>query len=194
MNIYSLIGISIFLFTYFPLFAQQENTKMDTCDEWLKKIDPSIRETALTEKNIDSLKLDKKITIRIREPQKGFLQDNLHTDEQIVEAIECFLTCKGNKKKSSVSGATNMYVSQIFPKASVELAALFYISYLYTANYTFADGIALWSKEGGINPPRAIEIAYDSYKKWFKKVQEIGLSAARKMELNPLEGTGLSWY
>jgi len=142
-----------------------------TCEEWIKQVDESSGATTRHTINFDT-------TI---------------SEKQFNAAVECLLKCKGNKNPARFSGATSVYVSQILPTASVEIAALYYISVLFLKNWQHGDGIAIWN-ERGINPSGAMEIAYLSYEKWFKQVKEIGLSNARKINLNPLEGTDLSWY
>ena len=49
----------------------------------------------------------------------------------MVQAIDCLLRLEGNKRKAEFTGATNPYTSQIFEAATVEVAALFYISHLF---------------------------------------------------------------
>ena len=101
---------------------------------------------------------------------------------------------RGDKRVAGFGGATRFEVSQIFPPASVDLAALFYISYLFSGRWDHADGVALWNAHGEINPPGSIEIAYKGYQKWYKRVRLVGVAAAREKHLNPLDGTDLSWY
>jgi hypothetical protein len=82
----------------------------------------------------------------------------------------------------------------MLPQATVELASLYYVSYLFTGNYQHGDGIALWDRKGVINPPGGVDTAYASYRAWFKKVKSVELAEARKQHLDPLEGTNLYWY
>jgi len=43
-------------------------------------------------------------------------------------------------------------------------------------------------------PPGAVNAAYGAYAEWFKRVKSIGLAEARVEHLDPLAGTGVSWY
>ncbi len=139
------------------------------CRQWDQRVDPTLGKTGV--------ELDRTIS-----------------DKEFVEAVACLLKHKGDHRLARFGGATNPGVSQILPGATIELAALYYISYIFTGNWHHADGVALWNEDGVINPPGAIERAYSSYAKWFKVVQSLGLSAARKKHLDPLEGTKLRWY
>jgi hypothetical protein len=116
------------------------------------------------------------------------------SDEEVLLAMDCLLRNQGNRGNAVISGVTRLSVSQILPRATVDLASLYYVSYLFTGNYQHGDGIALWNRKGGINPPGGVETAYASYRAWFKKVKSVGLAEARKQHLDPLEGTGLYWY
>lgn len=190
--------IALFIFSIllcYPVMAQVKNEFSSECDEWISKVDPDITTIEKSSKEDYTSTLDKENTyVIIPDRTEGFLPDTTYTIDQVTTAIECLLGCKGNKNPAKISGVTHAYVSEILPSATVELAALFYISYLYKANYTHADGIALKDKDGNINPPGSLEKAYASYEKWFKEVKEVGLQKAREMELDPLEGSGLIWY
>lgn len=111
-----------------------------------------------------------------------------------MEGMSCLLQCRGITREAGISGATHYEVSAGLPRATVELAALYYISFLFTGQRTHADGVALWNSDGVINPPGSIDTAYEAYERWFRRVQELGLATAREQGLNPLEGTGLAWY
>jgi hypothetical protein len=117
------------------------------------------------------------------------------TDPRIIlDGIDCLLQMESNRNPAKFSGATNPYVSQIFQPATVEVAALYYISYLYYQKWDHADAIALRSENGEINSPKAIQRAYKSYRKWFEEVRKIGLAKAREMKLDPLKDAKVRWY
>jgi len=127
--------------------------------------------------------------------QDGTLHvDPMPSDHEIIEAIGCLLQLEGDKRPARFGGVTRPEVSQILPTTTIELAALYYISYLYDGHWQHADGVALWNRKGVINPPGSVETAYVAYRKWFEKVKKIGLEAVRKENLEPLKGTGLYWY
>jgi hypothetical protein len=115
--------------------------------------------------------------------------------ENIMKGIECLLTLEGNKKKARFGGATHDYVSQIFPPAPVEVAALYYISYLFYQNWDHADGIALVGRKNSrFNSPENVRKAYRYYRAWFRQVQHIGLANARARKLEPLKNKDVRWY
>ena len=108
--------------------------------------------------------------------------------------IECLLKMEGNKNRARFSGAVKDYVSQLFENTPADVAALFYISYLYHQKWDHADAVALRGSDGSVNTPKVVQDAYRSYKKWFAEVKRIGLSKAREMKLDPLKHTKVTWY
>lgn len=116
------------------------------------------------------------------------------SDREVLEAIGCLLQLQGDKRPARFGGATRADVSQILPSSTIELAALYYISYLYNGHWQHADGVALWDRKGTINPPGSIKTAYAAYRKWFQKVKAIGIVSARARHMEPLAGTNLKWY
>jgi hypothetical protein len=135
------------------------------CEKWIGLVDPELKG-------------------RARKPA---------TDKEVMQAIQCLLTCRGNMKIAGFGGATRSEVSQSFPPATVELAALFYISYLFEGRWDHADGVALCD-ENSINPEGAISAAYGGYLKWFAQIRKLGIAEARRRHLSPLSGTGFQWY
>jgi hypothetical protein len=116
-------------------------------------------------------------------------------DDSIVEAIHCLLELKGNKENSVFpSASTSLKVSGTFPSPSVEVAALYYISYMYYQKWDHSYAIVLVDKSGQYNTSESIEAAYKAYQSWFEKVKEIGLQKAREQKLDPLAGSGVRWY
>jgi len=93
-------------------------------------------------------------------------------------------------------------VNQLFAEAPVNLAALYYISYLYTGNMEHSLAIALTGPDAEdktihwkyATTQSSIHTAYQAYRLWFAKVKEVGLNQARASKLAPLSGTGLAWY
>jgi hypothetical protein len=113
----------------------------------------------------------------------------------IMQATECLLKLEGNKKKARFSGATNPYVSQLFKPATVEVAVLFCVSYLFYQKWDHADAIALVGDDNQkISAPKTVQDAYKYYRRWFKQVQAIGIVKAREMKVEPLKGKDVRWY
>jgi hypothetical protein len=116
------------------------------------------------------------------------------SDKEVLQAIDCLLRHKGDQRPARFGGATRLDTSQLLPSATVELASLYYISYVFTKHWKHGDGVALWNKEGVINPPGSIDAAYVAYTKWFARVRSLGITAARRKKLDPLQGSRLKWY
>lgn len=117
------------------------------------------------------------------------------SEEEVLHAIRCLLTLEGNRSPARFSGATNSSISQVFDEhATVEVAALFYISFLFYGEWDHADAVALEDGDGRINSPEAISEAYKKYRDWFHQVESVGLDRARKSKLDPLRGSSIRWY
>lgn len=120
-------------------------------------------------------------------------KDNL-TDEETLAIMECLLNQKGNKT-TYIGVVLRNNVSDTFASSPVEVVALFYISYLFYGNNNFANAMVLtydYDLENP-NPQKAIKIAHNSYRKWFKKIKKVGLKKARELKLDPLSKTKVSW-
>ncbi|MFV0388155.1 MAG: hypothetical protein ACK5NT_05315 [Pyrinomonadaceae bacterium] len=112
----------------------------------------------------------------------------------ILNAIECLLKLEGNRNEAKFTGATNFEVSQTFEPATVEVASLYYISYLYYRTWSHADAIALVDKDGNSNTNEAIQKAYKSYRKWYEDIKKVGLQKAKEQNLDPLADSDIRWY
>jgi hypothetical protein len=149
----------------FPCLAQ------DHCRYWQSKVDS---------------------TIKMQYPQ--FVPSQL-SEEETLEAMECLLALEGQKGPASIGGVTRPDVSQILPPVSIEIGALFYISYLYTGKWDgFASGITLVDKGGKWNRPEAVAKAFHYYREWFSQVKSLGLAAVKEKRLSPLDGRDVRWY
>ena len=167
---FATLGLAVALLAAAPNARGQEAQVAKVgCEKWTIRVDPSLGDASVELASVPP-------------------------DQDVIEAIGCLLRCRGDSKPARFGGATSPTVSQILPSSTIELAALYYISYLYDKNWHHADGVALWNRKGRINPPGSIEAAYAAYETWFKKVKAMGLSAARARHLEPLAGTGLRWY
>ena len=143
----------------------------EKCKYWQGQVDPSIK--------------------LLRDPTEV---SNPNEDNPL-EAIECLLKLKGRSSPSTFSSATVGYdLSQRFPPPTIEVAALYYASYLYHQNWHHAKAIILMDKEGKKNTKKSIQIAYERYQSWFEKVKGIGLEKAREQRLDPLNGMEVCWY
>lgn len=126
-------------------------------------------------------------------PSSTPLFNDLRSDE-LYDAIQCLLNLQGNREASRITGATRPDISQTLKRPTIEVAALYVISFLYYQKWDHASGALLVDKFGKWNSDDAIQAAFRSYKKWFGKLREIGIEEARKQKLDPLSGTELRWY
>lgn len=126
------------------------------------------------------------------------VEANFHLDEKsptnVLQGIRCLLQLKGRKAEGKFSGVTHTRVSQIFPKASVEVCALYYASFLFTQDWEHANAVALGFDDEPPNSRKAIDSAFKSYRKWLIRIEKVGLDEARRNKLDPLDGSKVSWY
>ncbi len=123
-------------------------------------------------------------------------------DVEKLEAMQCLLGAENDSRPAAFSGAVRLDVSQTFAPVQVNLAALYAISYIYTGHYDHAAAVALRgdnasstdSRGNYVTKARAVRRAYAAYRGWFEKVRQQGLANARNAGLQPLQGSGLSWY
>jgi hypothetical protein len=84
----------------------------------------------------------------------------------------------------------------------VNLAALWTISYIYTGDFNHSLAVALVgddaasSDSNGIYVTKQVAVhrAFRAYRVWFEMVKKTALSKALAGNVDPLQGTGLSWY
>jgi hypothetical protein len=144
-----------------------ETTFADNCMYWKAQVDPAV--------DVD-FELDES------------------NPAEVLKGIECLMKLEGKKSQGLFGGATGDNVSQLIPPASVEVCALYYVSYLFFEDWKHANGVALISADGRFNTGDATKKAFHSYRAWFKMVKKLGLSKARKLRLDPLANTNVRWY
>ena len=110
-----------------------------------------------------------------------------------LKAAKCLLSLKGNAGPAKFQGATRPNVSQTFGPARVDVAALYYLSYLFIGRFDHADAVSLVDASGRDVEER-VRIAFDLYGKWVQTIKKRGIEAARKENLDPLAGSGIKWY
>lgn len=130
------------------------------------------------------------------------VKESERASKDIMSGIECLLMLEG-RKSQGVRYGQKSFVSQTVPKASVEINALYQISELFYGNDDFAYAVALTADPPKIvgdleveeyNSDEVVKIAFTSYRKWFKEIERIGLETAREKKLDPLAGSGVTWY
>ena len=138
------------------------------CEYWQAKVDPSVETRGR--------------------------QFELPSDAEAADAIECLLQLRGHHEHAAISGATRLDVSQRFPSASVALAALYYVSYIYTTDRRHGDGIALVDSDYQMANAEQVDRAFDYVSRWLDDVRREGIARIRKEHRDPLAGSGLEWY
>jgi hypothetical protein len=126
----------------------------------------------------------------------GLFHPQAKDEQGTLEAITCLLALRGRTTQGTFSGVNSPYISQILPVASVEVDALYYITFLYHQRWDVADGIALADRRDPykFNDKRVTRQAYKLYRVWFEEVKRIGLAEARLRKLDPLKGSTIRWY
>lgn len=125
----------------------------------------------------------------------GFEAPDLKSDSSRLEGIACLLQLEGNRNRAKLGGTTNHRSSETYDPPTVEVAALYFISFLYYENWEYPGLASQLVKQGKDTDSREdIHRAYEAYRSWYKKVKEIGFAKAREQNLDPLDGTGMDWY
>lgn len=156
------------------VMAQRAEASKDACYRWQTQVDASLERI-----EIDNSKL---------------------SDAEVLEGIGCLLNLKGNRKRARFSGYTNIGRNVSSPPppikkpATVEVAALYYASYIFYRDWEHAGSVRLYDAETEKHNTKAIvERAYRSYRRWFEKIRGMGLAKAREQKLDPLEDSGVAW-
>jgi hypothetical protein len=128
----------------------------------------------------------------------------LLTESESLEVIQCLLGAENDTRPSAINGAIRLNVSQLFAPTTANLAALYFISYIYTGRFDHGAAVALRGEDaasdskgryaGYVTKPSAVHRAYRASRAWFAKARRMGLANARRAGLQPLDGTGLFWY
>ena len=116
------------------------------------------------------------------------------SDDEVLSAIRCLLSFQGERGEARYWGATDIRSSAITGPCDIEVAALYYVSYLFTGDWIHGTNVALIDRRGHVNDAADIRTAFRAYRRWFATVEKIGLNRARKDGLDPLEGSGVHWY
>lgn len=163
-------------------FAQ---TVSNGCESWQSTVDPKVPVKK------DSTKPPSPINADIVgiEPAIPSLSES-----DFFDAIDCLLQLKGRKYDSRIVGATRADTSQTFGASSVEIAGLYYVSYLFYQNWGHSGAAVLLDNSPTRSTNETVSVAYDAYRIWAAEVRRVGLAEARKRKLDPLQGTNIRWY
>lgn len=120
----------------------------------------------------------------------------------VIAAIGCLLQLDADVRPTSSVGRMWVGAWLRFDTVPTNLAALYYISYLYTRNWKHGTAVALCgpgaqslrSRPNYATTQSSIHEAYRSYRHWYEQVKDIGIEEARAEKLDPLAGTSLYWY
>jgi hypothetical protein len=161
---------SAFCMTLVFLFSCQVTAETQglSCRDWASQVDASV------------------------EPRARFDPLTLPDDEKLA-GVRCLLSVQGNRGRARFGGATAAYVSQIYPEGTTEVAALFYISYIFTERWDHSSGVALRGHNGRMNDPKDIALAYKKYRSWYKRVLARGWKKSQELGTLPLANSSVSW-
>lgn len=151
-----------------PVVAQAKGVST-VCGRWLKIIDPSLGKSSFA------------ISFRIPENER-------------LAAMECFLQSKGNLTSLSTGDQHEFQRRNVSTAPTIEIAALYYVTYMFEEKWDHAGGIALWNKKAEINPPGSVQEAYRCYREWLVKLKELGLAEVKKQGLGPLDKSSVQWF
>lgn len=119
----------------------------------------------------------------------------LPTDSEVIEAIECLLSLEGEKRPGRFGGATRADTSAwVEEEATVELDALYTISWIFWQRYDHAGIVALTRDGEGLNPPGATAEAFRDVRTWFERLKVEGIEALRLRGDGPLTSGRVRWY
>ncbi len=185
-------GATVVFCLIFCVFSTKAQKQNENCNYWQSQVNPNIK---MIERNgtkpLDVTKNLLKPDLNSSVLAKPF---NDLDQKEIFFGIECLLKLQGNKHISNLSGATRPDVSQTFESNTIEVAALYYISYMFFQKWDHAQAPYLIDKDYKENSDEAVSQAYKAYNKWFEKIKKSGLEEARRQKLDPLVGSGVRWY
>lgn len=119
----------------------------------------------------------------------------LPRDSEVVEAIRCLLELEGEKSLGRFGGATRDDTSAwAWEEATVELDALYTISWIFWQRYDHAGIVALTRDGEGLNPPGATAEAFRDVRTWFERLKVEGIEALRLRGDGPLTSGRVRWY
>jgi hypothetical protein len=167
--IFAFCAVSVVILGVYSSALARSQAQTRNCNFWRSKIDEA--------------------TIESQEEQPGPLDDR-----SVLKGIRCLLQMEPNLHLARFSGAVNPSVSQLFPPATANVAALYYVSFLFTGRWDHADAVALRGVNGEVNSPEIITRAYKSYRRWFAEIRKLGLERARREKRDPLRNSGVTWY
>ena len=140
-----IIILAVLLFVA-PSVMAQKFKSIDVCYRWQTQVDVSLQRI-----EIDESKL---------------------SNAETLEGISCLLKLQGNKKKARFTGYTrlNLNASSSAPKikrpATVEIAALYYASYIFYNDWEHANSVQIYNADTEkSNTKHNVERAYKSYQK-----------------------------
>ena len=190
--------------THFLVGQSTATTKKgDDCSNWFEKVYPfpNVPEAKTTASTDDSA--DMAAEVKEMMSNKPSDPDNVSvlTEDQAISAMACLLQLENDHDRSRL-GWIRPNIAELFGPPTVNLSALYYISYIFTTNFKHANAIALRGSHCGIirddddyyTKKSCIHKAYKAYRRWFAEVKRIGLDRAREQHLDPLGGTGITWY
>jgi hypothetical protein len=168
--------------------------EVEPCHNWHSRVDPTIARPNSDAFSPVSMSAVFAAPLKSDQPgEKPPAFGNL-SQAEVFLGIECLLNLQGRNYDSRLVGATRPDVSQTFGATRTDVAALYYISYLFNQKWDFADAPFLQDGKGKINNDEAVSLAYERYRQWYSKVTALGLDEARKQKLDPLTGSGITWY
>lgn len=146
----------------------------DECHKWRTQVDPRFARVEINEKEL--------------------------SDAEALLGIECLIELKGDRNTARFTGYTNVSTSVssrppvIKKPATIEVAALYYASFVFYKDWGHAGSVRLFDPDTWkSNSSGNVKSAYKSYESWLINAKKIGLQKARELKVDPLEGSGIQW-
>jgi hypothetical protein len=119
----------------------------------------------------------------------------LPSDSEVVEAIRCLLELEGDKSPGRFGGATRADTSAwVEEEATVELDALYAISWISWQRYDHAGIVALTRDGESLDSPDTVAEAFQDVRSWFERLKLEGIEALRSRGDAPLTSGRVRWY
>ena len=172
-----LVALAIALFSALAVSARGQSA---SCQYWRSRVD------------IDTHITDLSQILDERKP------------ENIVPAITCLLEFEGNKNMAAfgldpsprLTGPPSGPTSILSTPITAEVAALYFISYLYYQKWDHASLVVLIDRDDSReieSSDENVRKAYEYYRQWFERVKAIGIVKARERKIEPLKGKDVRW-
>ena len=100
------------------------------------------------------------------------------------------------RASAALTGSPRGPTSILSTPITAEVAALYFISYLYYQKWDHASLVVLIDRDDSReieSSDENVKKAYGYYREWFERVKAIGIVKARELKIEPLKGKDVRW-